>query len=92
MWKETTIGTFPHLTHYEREERLPDPCRGDYSISIRCDKSCAGVQTLDDMKIYKALRAVSVIRDDNGLGYHGYWSLDWRRLVRVREKASRNQR
>jgi 2-polyprenyl-6-methoxyphenol hydroxylase-like FAD-dependent oxidoreductase len=82
------MGTFPHVSHYEREERLPDPCREGYSISIRCDKSCAGVQTLDDMKIYKALRAVSVIRDGNERGYHGYWSLDWRRLVRVREKAS----
>jgi 2-polyprenyl-6-methoxyphenol hydroxylase-like FAD-dependent oxidoreductase len=88
MWKEETMGISPEVIHYERDERLPHPSREGYSISIRCDKSCAGVQTLNDMKIYNALRAVSVIRDGNERGYHGYWSLDWRRLVRVREKPS----
>lgn len=88
MWKDD-LGKSPHITHYEREHGQPDLSREGYSISIRSDEMSAGVQALQQMKILDALLDVGIARKGNERGYFGLWSLDWRRLVRVRDEAPR---
>lgn len=86
IWKEE-LGKFPDVTHYERDHGQPDLSREGYSISIRSDEMSAGIQALQQMKILDALLDISITRKGNERGYFGLWSLDWRRLVRVRDEA-----
>jgi 2-polyprenyl-6-methoxyphenol hydroxylase-like FAD-dependent oxidoreductase len=86
LWNDN-LGIFPSIVIYEREHGQPEPSREGYAISIRSDDISLGVQALQQMGILEQVLDVSITRKGEERGYFGLWSLDWRRLVRVRDET-----
>lgn len=89
IWKED-LGKFPEVIHYEREAEQPEVGRDGYSIGISSGKSSAGLQVLQKLKVLNTLLDISIARTGNERYFFGLWSLDWRRLARLRDKAREN--
>lgn len=89
-WTEE-LGDFPEVVHYEREEEIPDESRERYSVRIRGDGSSAGAHALRKMRLLETSLRSGITRPGYARGHtRGYItvrSLDWLRLVSLRDGA-----
>ena len=86
LWSEE-LGKFPEVVFYEREYEEHDLNRDGHTISIRSSAWNQGIQVLQRMNMLDAVLKTSMTREGNERGYFGLWSLDWRRLISVRESS-----
>ena len=86
LWKEH-VGKFPEIVHYERDDERSAISRDGFSISLRGDDLSPGLQSLQKMNILDKLLEFGITRKGDDRGYMGLWSLNWRRMVRVRDEA-----
>lgn len=86
FWTERN-GEFPEIWIYDREHGHLDASREGYSMSISSHEPCGGIQVLRDLNLLDELRAVSIPRKGRTKGFHGLWTLDWRRVVPLRHRS-----
>jgi 2-polyprenyl-6-methoxyphenol hydroxylase-like FAD-dependent oxidoreductase len=84
-WNDS-LGAFPTIIQYEREDGKLDLSREGYSVSIRRGGEAPGVQALRQMNIFDDVLNISVRRNEQEHGYIGLWTLDWHMMLKTRDK------
>lgn len=90
IWTES-LGEFPEVVHYDREKEMPSESQERYSVRIRGSGSSAGAHALRQMRLLETSLKNGITRPGYARGHtRGYItvkSLDWMRLVSLRDGA-----
>ncbi|TAQ86816.1 hypothetical protein B7494_g4848 [Chlorociboria aeruginascens] len=93
IWTEE-LGDFPEVVHYEREEEMPGENQERYSVRIRGSGPSAGAHALRKMRLLETSLKNGITRPGFARGHtRGYItvrSLDWLRLVSLRDGVRAN--
>jgi 2-polyprenyl-6-methoxyphenol hydroxylase-like FAD-dependent oxidoreductase len=75
--------TPPAITLYERDPKDFGVEREGYSISIRSDSNCAGMQTLQRLGLLDRMLSLSITGIQENPGTFCLWDKEWKEILRI---------
>lgn len=74
----------PHITLYEKREKVVSREKEGYSMSIRSDAMSGGMQALQKLGILDELLAASITGQHGGAGSFNVWDADWNPILKMK--------
>lgn len=74
----------PHITLFERRDKVVSRDKEGYSMSIRSDPMSGGMQALQKLSILDDLLAASITGQHGGAGSFNVWDANWNSILRFK--------